>query len=60
MEGAINFLHNSPEGTLVKYRENGDVLKYHPDTNVFGIMDAKGNPRTMFKPHDGIEYWNKQ
>jgi len=60
VEGAKNFLHNSPTGTLMKTRANGDILKYHPGTNTFGVMDASGVPRTMFKPGDGMQYWLKQ
>ena len=50
VQGAYDFLHNSPKGTLVKQRANGDILKYDPKTNTFGVMDSLGNPRTMFKP----------
>ena len=60
VEGALQFLQNSPVGTLVKMRPNGDVLKYHPATNTFGVMDASGIPRTMFRPTDGINYWLTQ
>jgi RHS repeat-associated protein len=60
VEGTKSFLNNSPQGTLVKTRPNGDVLKYHPASNTFGVMDNKGVPRTMFRPIDGIEYWLKQ
>jgi RHS repeat-associated protein len=60
VEYARNFLHNSPEGTLIKVRPNGDVLKYHPGTNTFGVMNSEGVPRTLFKPTDGMEYWLKQ
>ncbi|MGN6293493.1 MAG: RHS repeat-associated core domain-containing protein [Chitinophagaceae bacterium] len=59
-EGAKDFLQNSPEGTLMKTRPNGDVLKYNPTTNTFGVMDAKGTPKTMFKPEDGMKYWQQQ
>ncbi|WP_343307886.1 DUF6443 domain-containing protein [Chitinophaga niabensis] len=59
-EATKEFLHNSPEGTLVKTRTNGDVLKYHPPTNTFGVMNVDGTPRTMFKPTDAIFYWQKQ
>ena len=38
-------------------RAGGDILKYHPSTNTFGIMDASGVPRTMFKPAEGMQYW---
>ncbi|GAB2580294.1 hypothetical protein GCM10027190_32380 [Spirosoma areae] len=60
VEGAKNFLHNSPTGTLMKTRTNGDILKYHPVTNTFGVMDASGVLRTMFRPSDGMKYWLKQ
>lgn len=48
MEGVNSFMHNSPNGTLVKSRPNGDILKYDPKTNTFGVMDKNGNPRTIF------------
>ncbi|WP_299183607.1 hypothetical protein [uncultured Chryseobacterium sp.] len=57
VEGAKSFMHNSPAGTLIKTRANGDILKYHPGTNTFGVMDASGVPRTMFRPTDGMKYW---
>lgn len=60
VEGAKDFLHNSPSGTLTKVRSNGDILKYNPKSNTFGVMDATGAPRTMFKPTDGLKYWKKQ
>jgi hypothetical protein len=60
VQGARNFLRKSPSGTLMKRRANGDVLKYHPGTNTFGVMDASGVPRTLFKPTDGMKYWLRQ
>lgn len=60
IEGAKNFMHNSPAGTLMITRANGDILKYHPGTNTFGVMDASGVPRTMFRPTNGMEYWLRQ
>ena len=56
VEGAKNFLHNSRAGTLMKTRANGDILKYHPGTNTFGVMNATGVPRTIFRPTDGMKY----
>jgi pyocin large subunit-like protein len=47
---AEDFLHNPPAGTLTKVRNNGDVIRYDPSTNNFGVMDAKGTPRTFFQP----------
>ena len=60
VEGAKNFLHNPPSGTLTKIRGNGDVLRYNPSSNTFGVMDANGIPKTMFKPKDGMQYWLNQ
>lgn len=59
-QGAKNFLSNSPKGTLTKVRSNGDILKYHPGSNTFGVMNSSGVPRTMFRPSDGMKYWLKQ
>lgn len=59
-EQAKDFLNNPPKGTLTKTRPNGDVLRYDPKTNTFGVQNADGAPKTMFRPSDGINYWNKQ
>jgi RHS repeat-associated protein len=59
VEGTISFLHNSPSGTLMKVR-GGDILKYHPATNTFGVITSEGVPKTMFRPDDGMDYWLKQ
>lgn len=60
VEGTKNFLHNSPAGTLMKTKSNGDILKYFPGTNTFGVMNSSGVPRTMFRPTDGMQYWLRQ
>ncbi len=60
VEGTRNFLINSPSGTLVKFRANGDILKYHPSSNTFGVMNSNHIPRTMFKPTEGLLYWLRQ
>lgn len=57
--GDYNFLHNPPPGTQTKIRANGDVLRYNSSTNTFGVMDSNGNPKTFFRPKEGIDYWNK-
>jgi len=58
VQGTRTFLHSSPTGTLVKVRTNGEVLKYHSASNTFGVMNASGIPKTMFRPTNGIIYWN--
>ncbi|MFP9114684.1 RHS repeat-associated core domain-containing protein [Flavobacterium sp. RHBU_3] len=60
VEGVRDFFHNPPSGVLNKVRGNGDVLQYHPATNTFGVTTGSGTPRTMFRPNDGIDYWNRQ
>lgn len=59
--GAHSFVNNPPVGTLTQTRpKNGDILFYNPMTNTFAVQAANGAPRTMFKPRDGIKYWNDQ
>jgi filamentous hemagglutinin len=60
VEGAKSFFNSPPAGTLTKSRANGDQLFYNPTNNTFGVQTTQGAPRTMFRPADGINYWNKQ
>ena len=60
VEGTKSFFNNPPAGTLTKARPNGDSFFYNPANNTFGVQAADGAPRTMFRPTDGINYWNKQ
>lgn len=54
------FIHAPPPGTQTLKRNNGDTLFYDPKGNVFAVMTKKGAPRTMFRPDDGVAYWNRQ
>lgn len=54
------FIGDPPPGTLTLTRRNGDRLFYHPASNTFAVANRAGSPRTMFKPRDGIAYWEKQ
>jgi filamentous hemagglutinin len=58
--GAQDFVDHPPPGTNVKHRKNGDTVLYDPDSNTFAVVDPKGEPRTMFKPHNGKKYWAHQ
>jgi hypothetical protein len=54
------FVGHPPKGTLTLTRQNGDTLFYDPKENVFAVTNKDGAPRTMFKPDDGMAYWEKQ
>lgn len=54
------FTSKPPPGTLRLSRPNGDRLLYDPKANVFAVVTREGAPRTMFKPDDGMAYWERQ
>ena len=54
------FVGHPPKGTLTLTRKNGDTLFYDPKGNVFAVASKEGAPRAMFKPDDGMAYWEKQ
>jgi hypothetical protein len=60
VEAAQKFVIHPPAGILTKTRPNGDTLLYDPATNTFAVRAPNGAPRTMFRPKDGMNYWNKQ
>ena len=60
VNAANAFVHHPPPGTLTKIDARGDRLFYQPATDTFAVMDARGEPRTFFKPDNGSAYWNRQ
>ena len=60
VDKAHAFIGSPPKGTLRHTRNNGDKLFYDPKANVFAVATREGAPRTMFKPEDGMAYWDKQ
>ena len=54
------FTASPPKGALTLTRANGDKLVYDPASNTFAVATKDGAPRTMFKPDDGMAYWEKQ
>lgn len=54
------FVEHPPKGTLTLVRGNGDTLFYDPKGNVFAVASKEGAPRTMFKPDEGMAYWQEQ
>ncbi|WP_296596848.1 hypothetical protein [Phenylobacterium sp.] len=57
---AHGFVSHPPKGTLTLTRKNGDRLFYDPKGNVFAVASKAGAPRTMFKPDEGMAYWEEQ
>lgn len=60
VEKAHAFVSHPPKGVLTLTRANGDVLMYDPKANVFAVKSKAGAPRTMFKPDEGMAYWEEQ
>jgi pyocin large subunit-like protein len=60
VEKAHGFVSHPPKGTLTMTRNNGDRLLYDPKGNVFAVASKAGAPRTMFKPDEGMAYWEEQ
>lgn len=57
VEQTHNFFAGSRDQLLTKIRPNGEVLLYDVQANMFGAFTADGVPKTMFKPTEGIVYW---
>lgn len=57
VEQTHNLFTGSKNQLLTKIRLNGEVLLYDVQTNTFGAFTADGVPKTMFKPTEGIVYW---
>ncbi|HEY1709908.1 MAG TPA: hypothetical protein VGG10_16685 [Rhizomicrobium sp.] len=58
--GAQAFITHPPAGTLTKHDDRGDTLYYDPASNTFAVADRRGEPRTYFRPHNGMAYWERQ
>ena len=60
VQRANEFVTNPPEGTLTRVRASGEIVYYEPKTNTFAVKNVNGAPKTMFKPKNGIIYFNRQ
>jgi pyocin large subunit-like protein len=43
---------------MIKVRTNGERVLYDPSSNTFGVFTRAGTPKTVFKPRDGMKYFN--
>ena len=64
---ARDWFDNPPSSTQTNTRANGDVVRFDPDTNYFGVMKADGTPKTFFVPDPAqhgyptnMDYYNAQ
>ena len=39
---------------LEKVRPNGDIVRYNPAINEFGVVSSKGDIRTYYKPDPAV------
>ncbi len=60
VDKAHAFVSHPPKTALTLARANGDTLIYDPKANIFAVRSKAGAPRTMFKPDDGMAYWEQQ
>jgi pyocin large subunit-like protein len=54
------FVSDPPKTALTTTRANGDTLMYDPASGLFAVARKDGAPRTVFKPDDGMAYWQAQ
>jgi pyocin large subunit-like protein len=64
---ARDFFDNPTSTTLSHARTNGDVVRFDPVTDNFGVMTKAGTPRTFFRPDPAqhgystnLDYYNAQ
>ncbi|MER6792093.1 RHS repeat-associated core domain-containing protein [Amycolatopsis mediterranei] len=67
VERATEFLRRPGPGVLTKIRSSGDVVRYDPNTQEFGVMTQDGIPRTYYVPDPAthglptnLDYFNAQ
>ncbi|WP_245951837.1 hypothetical protein [Paracidovorax anthurii] len=59
VETAKSLVANPPADALTKAR-GAEMLIYDQATNTFLVRGVNGAPKTMFRPKEGINYWNQQ
>ena len=65
---ASRFLTGTPgRGVMEKTRANGDVVRFNPKSNEFGVLSKGGDIRTYYKPDpkvhgykSNLDYFNAQ
>ena len=65
---ASRFLTGTPgRGVLEKTRDNGDLIRFNPRTDEFGVISRDGTVKTYYKPDPtkhglatNLDYFNAQ
>ncbi len=64
---ARGWFDNPTSTTLSRTRKNGDVVRFDPATDYFGVMTKDGTPKTFFRPDPAkhgyptnLDYFNAQ
>jgi hypothetical protein len=57
---AHDFVNHPPPGAETKQDSRGNTLIYDPQSDTFAVRAPDGAPRTMFRPHNGRAYWDRQ
>jgi pyocin large subunit-like protein len=60
IRAARAFVNHPPPGAQIKHDSRGDTLIYDPGSNTFAVRAPNGAPRTMFRPRNGRDYWERQ
>lgn len=54
---AKSFFEATGDNYLQYTRKNGDIVKYNTSNNTFGVVSKDGTIRTLFKPKEGMKYF---
>ncbi|GFM38028.1 hypothetical protein [Desulfovibrio psychrotolerans] len=54
VERAHSMFTGTQGSTLTVVRTNGEVVKYHPQSNTIAVFSEDGIPKTMFKPDASV------
>jgi len=57
LKGAEDFFAKESDDIYQYSRKNGDIVRYDKVNNIFGVAQADGVIRTMFKPSKGMDYF---
>ncbi len=60
ISGAQQFFNKTGNDILIKFRSNGELLKFDRSTGFFGAQAKDGTIKTFFHPDEGVNYFLNQ